>query len=226
MELSKVPANRRSESGKESARRLRHEGKIPATIYGKELTAQSLAVSPKDLLGIIRSERGRNSVIELNVEGQGTMTVLLNDFQYHPVTRDLLHADFLQIHLDRTVDVDVPFELTGKAKGVVLGGTLRQVFRKLPIRCLPKDIPVKIQHDVTELDLDDHVASKDLKLPEGVEIRLPAERTVAAVVTESRRGEEEAAAPGAAAGAAGAAPAGAAAAAPADKKGDKKADKK
>jgi large subunit ribosomal protein L25 len=224
MEPSKVPANRRSESGKEAARRLRHEGKIPATAYGKELGAQSLAVSPKDLLGIIKSERGRNSVIELNVEGQGTMTVLLNDFQYHPVTRDLLHADFLQIHLDRAVDVDVPFELTGKAKGVVLGGTLRQVFRKLPIRCLPKDIPVKIQHDVTELDLDDHVAAKDLALPQGVEIRLPADRTVAGVVTESRRGEEEAAAPGAAAAAAGAAPA--AAAAPADKKGDKKADKK
>jgi large subunit ribosomal protein L25 len=222
MELSKVPASRRNESGKESARRIRQKGMIPATAYGKELAAQSLSVSPKDLLTIIKSERGRNSVIELNVEGQGTMTVLLNDFQYHPVTRDLLHADFLQIHLDRPVDVDVPFELTGKAKGVVLGGTLRQVFRKLPIRCLPKDIPVKIQHDVTELELDDHVPAKAVKLPDGVEIRLPAERTVAAVVTESRRGEEEAAAPGAAAGApaAGAAPA---AAAPADKKAEKKA---
>jgi large subunit ribosomal protein L25 len=222
MELSKVPAKGRSESGKEAARRLRDQGMIPATAYGKELAAKSLAVSPKDLLGIIRSERGRNSVIELNVEGQGAMTVLLNDFQYHPVTRDLLHADFVQIHLDRPVDVDVPFELTGKAKGVVLGGTLRQVFRKLPLRCLPKDIPVKIQHDVTELELDDHVPAKDLKLPEGVEIRLPPERTVAAVVTESRRAEEETAAPGAAAaGAAGATPA--AAAAPTDKKADKKA---
>jgi large subunit ribosomal protein L25 len=216
MELKKVPASRRSDAGKESARRIRKEGLIPAIAYGKELAAQALAVSPKDLLGVIQSERGRNSVIELAVEGQGTLTVLLNDFQYHPVTRSLLHADFFQIHLDRPVDVDVPFELIGKAKGVVLGGTLRQVFRKLPIRCLPRQIPVKIQHDVTELELDDHVAVKDLTLPEGVSIRLPAERTVAAIVTEAKRAEDEAAAP-----AAGAATE--AAAAPA---GEKKAEKK
>jgi large subunit ribosomal protein L25 len=226
MELRKIPASARSEAGKESARRIRRQGMIPAIAYGKQLAAQSLAVSPKDLLSIIKSEHGINSVIELKVEGQDALTVLLNDFQYHPVTRDLLHADFLQIHLDRPVDVDVPFELTGKAKGVVLGGTLRQVFRKLPIRCLPDHIPVKIQHDVTELELDAHVAVRDLKLPEGVTIRLPAERTVAAVVTESKRGEEELAAsiaPGAAEASAAAPGADKKAAPAADKKADKKA---
>lgn len=224
MELRKVPATHRADAGKESARRVRKEGMIPAVAYGKELPAQPLAVSPKDLLAIIKSERGRNSVIELSVEGKSTLTVLLNDFQYHPVTRDLLHADFLQIHMDRPVDVDVPFELTGKAKGVVLGGTLRQVFRKLPLRCLPSQIPVKIQHDVTELGIDDHVAAKDLTLGEGVSIRLPPERTVAAVVTESKRGEEEAAAvPGApAAGEAAAAGEKKSAAPAAEKKPEKK----
>jgi len=225
MELRKVPATNRADRGKESARRVRKDGLIPAVAYGKELPAQSLAVSPKDLLGVIKSEHGRNSVIELQVDGKSTLTVLLNDFQYHPVTRDLLHADFLQIHMDRPVDVDVPFELVGKPKGVVLGGTLRQVFRKLPLRCLPGQIPVKIVHDVTELDIDDHVAAKDLALGEGVSIRLPVERTVAAVVTESKRGEDEAAA------APGAAPAEGAAAAGGDKKApaaaaEKKPEKK
>lgn len=213
MESIKVTASRRSESGKGAASRLRGTGQIPAVAYGKQLPAQTLAVSPDALKAVFASAYGDNNVIELDVEGKDKLTVLLRDYQYHPVSRRLLHADFVQIHLDQPVDVDVPLELTGKAAGVVLGGVLRQVFRKLPIRCLPKDIPVNITHDVTALGLDGHVATKDLALPEGVTVRLPAEQTVAAVVTEVVRAEEEAApAAGAAAPAAGAAAAPAAAA--------------
>jgi large subunit ribosomal protein L25 len=92
---------------------------------------------------------------------------------------------------------------------VVKGGILRQVFRKIPVRCLPNLIPVKIVHDVTALELDGHVAAKDLALPEGVSVRLPPAQTVIAVVTEKQapdEAEEEAkAAAAAAAPAAGAA---------------------
>jgi large subunit ribosomal protein L25 len=102
---------------------------------------------------------------------------------------------------------------------VIKGGILRQVFRKLPIRALPNNIPVKIVHDVTGLDLDGHVAPKDLALPEGVSVRLPPEQTVAAIVHEIVREEEAAPAAGAAAApAAGAAAAPAAAAAKAPEK--------
>lgn len=191
MELSKVMAARRTGSGKGASRRLRRDGMIPAVVYGKETPAEALAVSPRELLGVLNSELGRNSVIELAVEGEQKRTVLLADYQYHPVSRDLLHADFLQIHLDKPVLVDVPLELNGRPKGVVLGGVLRQVYRKLPIVCLPAQIPVKIEHDVSELGLDDHVAVRDLALPEGVTVRLPEARTVAAVVTETHRGEAE-----------------------------------
>ena len=216
MELVKVTASNRQSAGKGNARRLRGEQRIPAVAYGKGEPALKLAVSPKDLLGVLAREHGRNSVIELQVEGGEKLTVLLCDFQYHPVSRTLLHADFLKIALDQPVDVDVPFDLTGKPQGVVMGGILRQVYRKLPVRCLPDKIPVKIEHDVTPLELDDHVAVKDLALPEGVSVRLPAEQTVAAVVTETKRGaeEEEAAAAAAVPGAAPAAGAAAPAAAP------------
>jgi large subunit ribosomal protein L25 len=119
--------------------------------------------------------------------------------------------------MDQPVNVEVPLELTGKAAGVVAGGTLRQVFRKLPLRCLPGLIPVKVVHDVTSLAEDGHVAAKDLALPEGVSVRLPPEQTVASIVHEIMRGEDEsAAAPGgapAAGAAAAAAPAAGAAAA-------------
>lgn len=219
MDTIKVSAKSRSESGKGAASRLRGTGQIPAVAYGKKLPAQPLSVAPDALKAVFASAYGRNNVIELDVEGKDKLTVLLRDYQYHPVSRQLLHADFLQIHLDQPVDVEVPLELVGKAAGVVQGGTLRQVFRRLPIRALPNDIPVKIVHDVTALDLDGHVATQDLQLPEGVEVRLPAEQTVASIVTEIVRAEEEAA-PGAAA----AAPAAGAAKGPA--KADAAAEKK
>jgi large subunit ribosomal protein L25 len=214
MELMKVPATCRSDSGKSVARRLRQADQIPAVAYGKKSTAQPMAVSPKRLLDVLASSLGRNTVLEINLDNGENFPALLCDYQYHPVTRQLLHADFLKISLTAPVDVDVPFEAVGKCKGVVAGGILHVVFRRLPVRCLPDQIPTKITHDVTELDLDGHVAAKDLPMPEGVVIRLPANQTVVAVVTEKERVEE--AAPGAAAAAApgAAAPGAAAAAAP------------
>ena len=106
----------------------------------------------------------------------------------------------MQVKLDQPVDVDIPLVAHGKAVGVTLGGLLRQVFRTIPVRCLPDRIPLKVETDVSALELGDAIATKDLKLPEGVEVRLPAEQTLVAVVApEKDRTEEAAAAPGAAA---------------------------
>jgi large subunit ribosomal protein L25 len=221
MQTTKLNAETRTINGKGAMRRLRNGGKIPAVSYGKGIPTEQFAVSPKEIVAILASERGRNTVIELDIPGGRNRQVLLAEFQYHPVTRSLLHADFLEVQEDQQVDVDVPFEVTGKPKGVVAGGILRQVYRKLPLRCVPSKIPVKITHDVTELDIDDSVAAKLLTLPEGVTVRLPPEQTVVSVTTEKKRDEAEAPAPGApgAAAAGAAAPAaggtGGAAAAPA-----------
>lgn len=230
MDLRKISVSARQGKGKGEATRLRRSGQIPAVAYGKKLAAQSLAVKPEELRSVLTSERGRNTVIELDVDGKSKLTVLLRDYQHHPVSRAILHADFVQIALDEPVDVQIPLEMTGKPVGVVKGGVLRQVFRRIPVRCLPQKIPVKVVHDVTELDLDGHVPAKSLALPEGVEVRLPPEQTVIAIVTEKAAPEEEeqAAAPAAVAGAAGAPAAGATGAAgdkAAEKGGDKAAEK-
>jgi len=190
MELLKISATRRTESGKGPAKRLRRDHQVPAIVYGREADSQSIVVSPKDLHRILDSERGRNSVVELQVEGGQHETVLLNAFQYHPVTRALLHADFLRVSLDQPVNVDVPFLPIGKAQGMVKGGILRIVFHKIPVRCLASQIPVRIEHDITELDVEQVVAVSELTLPEGVEVRLPPTRTVAALVSEKKVAEE------------------------------------
>jgi large subunit ribosomal protein L25 len=209
MQTTKLNAETRNDTGKGPVRRLRNTGKIPAVSYGKGIGTEQLTVSPKEIVAILGTERGRNTVIELDIPGGRNRTVLLADFQYHPVTRELLHADFLEVQENQEVDVDVPLEIIGKPKGVVAGGVLRQVYRKLPLRSVPSKIPLKITHDVTELDIDDAVAAQQLALPEGVSVRLPPEQTVVAVVMEKKKNmdEGEAAAGAGAAGAGAAAPA-------------------
>lgn len=169
---------------------------MPAVAYGAGEEALSLAVSPKELGRILGGERGLNTVIELALEGKPNMATLVVDYQIHPVTRAFLHADFKRIDVDKPVDVEVKLELLGRAAGVTAGGELNQVFRKLPLRCLPANIPVKLTHDVSEVGLDSVVHVKDLQLPEGVEVLMAPERTVAAVVSKKRRKDDEEAAKG------------------------------
>lgn len=220
MEIVKLAAQKRVEQGKGPSRRLRVEGKIPAVAYGKKLAATPLAVDPKALKVAITGAHGLNNVIELDVEGAEKITAMVREYSHHPVSRAYLHVDFLQVDLSEPVDVNVPFKLVGKAKGLVLGGLLQQVFRVLPVRCLPEKIPTVIEADVSDLGLNDSLKVSQLKLADGVSVRLGAEQTVASVVAPEKSVEEEKTAAAAPAGkdAKAAAPAAKAAAAPAKKK--------
>jgi large subunit ribosomal protein L25 len=222
-----LEAKSRSAAGKGEARRLRNSGFVPAVAYGKGLPTRPLAVTPKEVAAILRSELGKNTVIELKLEGKGEkFLALIRDYALHPVKRHLEHIDFVEVKLDVPVDVQVPLFVTGKAVGVVAGGIVRVVHRTVPVRCLPDRIPLKIETDVTHLELGQHIATQDLKLPEGVQVRLPAEQTLVAVVAPEKEVEEVAAVPGAAAAVAGAAPAAGAAAPAAEGKKDEKKDEK
>jgi large subunit ribosomal protein L25 len=202
MSTNTLVATIRHQGGKGPSRRLRADGKIPAVAYGAQLPATALAVSPKELRRLLSGEHGLNTVVELEVDGKLKMHTLVVDYQIHPVTRAILHADFKKIDLDQTVDVEVTLELVGKSAGVTAGGELHQIFKKLPVRCRPAQIPVKLVHDMTAVELEQAAHVKDLKLPEGVEVLLPGERTIATVYTAKKRKDEEEATP-----AAGAAPA-------------------
>ncbi len=203
VEMPTLKAQSRAPAGKGEARRLRRTGFVPAIAYGKGLPSTPIAVAPKEVAVILKSERGQNTVIELELDGK-KLLAMIRDFSVHPVKRALEHVDFIEVKLDKPVDVEVPLFSTGKPVGVTKGGVLRIVLRTIPVRCLPDRIPVKIEADVTHLELGQHVATQDLKLPEGVSVLLPAELTLVAVVAPEKE-VEEAATPGAA----GAAPAGA-----------------
>ena len=216
MEFATLTAKPRAERGKGPARRLRHEGQIPAVAYGRSLKSMPVAVDPNALLKILQGPLGLNTVMKLSVAGEGAsdLLVMVREFTHHPVTRKFLHADFIQVKLEEDVEVDVPFIVHGKPLGVVAGGVLNQIFRKLPIRTRPNNIPLKLEAEISHLELGTALKVNELKLPEGVTVRLPQDQSIVAVVApeKDRSAEEDAAA--AAAGASGAgtpAPAGAAA---------------
>jgi large subunit ribosomal protein L25 len=199
-EMPMLKAQARAVGGKSEARRLRRNGLVPAIAYGKDLPSTAISVGPKDVATILKSDRGKNTVFELELDGK-KVVAMIRDFALHPIKRELEHVDFIEVKLDKPVDVEVPLFAIGKPVGVVKGGVLRVVHRTLPVRCLPDSIPVKLEADVTHLELGQHVSTQDLKLPAGVMVLLAPEQTLIAVVAPEKEVEEVAAVPGAVPGA-------------------------
>lgn len=167
-----VEAEPRSSFGKGPNRRLRASGKMPAILYGAAKEAVALAVDPKEVVGIIRSHGGVNTIFELTVKGvKGKENVMIKDYQLEPVNHDLLHADLVRIAMDKEMFLSVTVELTGVAEGVKTGGGMLDfVTRSVEVSCLPKDIPETIVADVTALEIGDYIRVSDLEVPEGVNL--------------------------------------------------------
>jgi large subunit ribosomal protein L25 len=186
-----VAAESRTETGKNANRRLRAAGKIPGVLYGTGKKPTAVAVSPKDIGSILKSDAGENTLFELEIGGT-RRKVILKEFQIEPIKSRLLHADFYEVALDKAIEVKVHIELRGVPVGVkVEGGILDFVTRELEISCLPTDIPAKIEVDVSHLELGKHLRVSDLKIPEKVVVLTGADVVVAHVVAP--RAEEEAA---------------------------------
>jgi large subunit ribosomal protein L25 len=154
---------RRTRFGKNEAGRIRQEGRIPAVVYGEASQAQPVSVDPKALLKILRSQSGANTLIALKIDGGDAARVLVKEYQLHPISHHLLHADFYRVAMDKVLRVTVPVHLTGEAKGVkAQGGVVDFVHREVVLECLPADIPEHITVDVTELMLNDGIRVRDL----------------------------------------------------------------
>src|SRR5256885_5137155 len=159
-----LDAQTRDTFGKNEARRTRRQGKVPAVLYGGDGGgAKSIAVSPKELLKILHSESGQNTLISLKLAGAGDTRVLVKDFQIDPITHEVLHADFYRIAMDRVLEVTIPVTVHGEPKGVKQqGGILEFIRREIVIECLPADIPEHVDIDVSELMLHQGVRVRDI----------------------------------------------------------------
>jgi large subunit ribosomal protein L25 len=189
MQFEKLTVEVRAGRKKSIARQIRRDGKIPGICYGRDMQPLAVSLDPKALGEVVAGVHGRNVVIEMSVSGDGApaepMLVMLQDFQHHPLARQVLHADFVRVAEDRPVRVRVPFETTGRAPGVQAGGVLTQVFRDLPVRCLPAAIPSKLTLDVATMNLGEQRKVADLVVPDGIVVDLEPNRTLVTVLTPS-----------------------------------------
>jgi large subunit ribosomal protein L25 len=184
----------RTAVGKAEAKRLRRALRIPGIVYGGPQGPLPVVVSPQELLSALGA--GENVLINLSLGGTEeiqTRMVILKELQLDPVKGRPLHADFLEVSMERKIRVEVPVVLAGESMGVKSkGGILEQSLRQLFVECLPLNIPERITVDVSALDIGDAIHVRDLTVGEGVRILEDAGRVVTSVVAPAA---EEVAAP-------------------------------
>ena len=191
-----VSAKGRTDRGKNAARRLRREGLIPGVVYGGKGENVAVAVDPKVLHKVLRSEAGRNSILKLDIADHGATNAILKSWQVDPIRENFLHVDFYRIAMDVAIRVTVPIHTIGEARGVkVDGGILELILREVEVECLPGDIPERIDVDVSDLGLNGALRVSDLPATAKVKILESAEQVVVHVV--SVKEEEVVVAPGA-----------------------------
>lgn len=182
----------RTERGKNAARRLRVKGLIPAVVYGGKGDSVAVAVDPKVLHKVLRSETGRNTILKLDLGAEGKTAAILKQWQVDPVKENFLHADFYRIAMDVALRVNVPVAVKGEARGVkVDGGILELIMRTIEVECLPGDIPERIEIDVTDLGINDALRISDVLVNPKVKIMEVADQVVVHVISV----KEEVAAP-------------------------------
>ncbi|HYE93822.1 MAG TPA: 50S ribosomal protein L25 [Terriglobales bacterium] len=200
MQMQELTVMPRDGKGKQAAKRLRREGRVPAVLYGGA-TPQSISVDPKTVLKMLQGHEGSTQLLNLTFEGNGraaTMAII-RDMQFDPVSENLLHVDLQEVSADRAINVHVAVHPVGEAIGVKdTKGILNLVLHELEISCLPTNIPARIDVDVTSLAIGDVLTVGDITPPEGVRILNDKGQAVATV---SPPMAEEEAAPAAVVGA-------------------------
>ena len=178
-----ITADARELRGKNAARRLRVEGKIPAVLYGAGKDSVAVTVSPKEVNKILHTGSGHNTIFNLDVPGQGSTPVMVIDWLHHPIKDTLMHIDMLRVDLAKALKVKVPVHATGESQGVKIhGGHFEFVFREIEFECLPDDIPEFITVDISALMIGQSIRAQDLPLTGSMKLVSPADTVVCHVV--------------------------------------------
>lgn len=166
----KIKGEKREVFGKNASRRLRRNGMIPVILYGAKDMNIPLALNKKDVFQILRSEAGENTVFEVSFNSE-TLNAMIKDLQKNLVTDEIIHADLIQIALDKAIRVSIPVVTVGDAVGVKTeGGFVDFITREIEIECLPKDIPEQIEIDISELHLRQSFKVEEVVLPSEIKL--------------------------------------------------------
>jgi large subunit ribosomal protein L25 len=186
MKTLKIKAEKRTELGKVATRELRKQDRVPCVLYGGEEIVH-FHVFRNDLRHLLITP----DVYFVNLEISGNKYhAILKEAQFHPVSDEVLHLDFLQIFDDKVVVFDVPVKLEGQSVGVKRGGVCQKDYRYLRLKALPSNLPQEVMIDVTDLDIGNAIRIKDINI-DNVEVIGRDSVVIVSIVTA--RGAAEAA---------------------------------
>lgn len=191
MEKVKMEAYSREKTGKEIAKKVRREGKVPAIVYGKDKNV-SIIVDMAGLKILKSIKFSESTILDMDIikeEKRENIPVLIKDVQYHPVTDRVSHIDFMKVSLEEKIRVNVPLVLQGEAKGVKEGGIIEQILWEIEIEGFPLDIPEKIEVDVSALGVGFSLHAEDIKVADNLRIITRHGETIVTVVAKAA--EEE-----------------------------------
>jgi large subunit ribosomal protein L25 len=208
LETLEIQVEARDKQRKRDAKRLLRAGKIPAILYGPKTAAVGLALDKKEFSRRVAGLQGSHLVrLKSGAAALAEKVALVKDMQFHPISGDVIHADFYEVDLTAKIQVHVPLHFVGKAVGIARGGILQPIVREIEVECLPLDIPEFFNVDVTALDIGDSVHIEDLQMPDGVASMAEDNMALVTVVPPTVEEAPTAAAPAAEVAAAPAAPA-------------------
>ena len=165
-----VKAEKRDAFGKNASRRLRTQGLVPAVLYGEGQATIPLILQKKDVILILKSDSGENTIFKVTFDSK-TQDAMFKDVQIDVSTDELIHADLIQISMDKAIRVNVPVLLQGDPIGVKTeGGFVDFMTREIEVECLPGNIPESIKIDISPLHLHQSLKVSDIAAPEGVRL--------------------------------------------------------
>jgi large subunit ribosomal protein L25 len=182
MEEIRLKAENRVQGGKNVARRLRKGGVIPAILYGKDAEPLPLGISAREWK-LLQNRVKSNTIIKMELKRDDKAEerpVMLKDIQRAVLSDAVVHIDFLQVSMERAVQVEVPIRLVGSPAGLVKGGVIEQHLRSIMVESLPGQIPEKIDVDISALDIGDSIHVKEITLP-GIKLLAPPDVAVVGV---------------------------------------------
>ncbi|MEL6616562.1 MAG: 50S ribosomal protein L25 [Bacteroidota bacterium] len=166
-------------TGKKEVKAVRRDDRVPCVLYGPTTEPVHFSVPQLDLRPLIHTSETYR--VEVSVDGED-YEAILKDVDFHPITDEALHADFLALTAGQTLTLTVPIQLEGTAPGVKAGGQLAQPLYELEIQSLPKDIPGHIAIDISSLEVGDSLHVYDLDLGDTIEVLTDSERTLVSIM--------------------------------------------
>ena len=166
-------AELREDVGKGASRRLRHQGKIPAVIYGGKIDPATLTLEHGPLMNAAAQESFYSSILEIKVADGRTQKVVVRDVHHHPFKLQIMHLDFMRVSADEVLRISVPIHFMGEDEseaGSISGVIIQHLVTEVEIAALPGDLPEYLEADLSGLEEGGVVMLSEIKLPEGVEI--------------------------------------------------------